>query len=87
MIVGDWKHCAGTLQDPLYRMIACGSAKTGLCRYDSSGLGRIDSGSVKLTLLAVCCEPRDFPLFAQRLAMFPDVPEAEATLNLMLPIA
>lgn len=33
------------------------------------------------------CEPRDFPLFAQRLTMFPDVPENEATLNLMLPIA
>lgn len=31
-------------------------------------------------------EPRDFPLYAQRLTFFPDVPEHEAEVDLFLPI-
>ncbi len=32
-------------------------------------------------------EPRDFPLFMQRVAMFPDVPEAQAITDIFLPLA
>lgn len=31
-------------------------------------------------------EPRDFPLFVQRVSFFPDVPEAEAILDVYLPL-
>lgn len=31
-------------------------------------------------------EPRDFPLFAQRVRMFPDVPEGEAVTDVFLPL-
>jgi AraC family transcriptional regulator len=31
-------------------------------------------------------EPRDFPLFAQRVRFFPDVPEHEATMDIFLPL-
>lgn len=31
-------------------------------------------------------EPRDFPLFVQRLAFFPDVPEHEAVVDIFLPL-
>ena len=32
-------------------------------------------------------DTRDFPLFMQRLKFFPDVPEAEATTDIFLPLA
>jgi AraC family transcriptional regulator len=32
-------------------------------------------------------EPRDFPLFMQRLAFFPDVPEADSVTDIFLPLA
>jgi AraC family transcriptional regulator len=31
-------------------------------------------------------EPRDFPLYCQRLTFFPDVPEHEAVTDLYLPL-
>jgi AraC family transcriptional regulator len=31
-------------------------------------------------------EPRDFPMFAQRVSFFPDVPEQEAVTDIFLPI-
>jgi AraC family transcriptional regulator len=31
-------------------------------------------------------EPRDFPLFLQRVKFFPDVPEYEAVIDLFLPL-